>query len=221
MAAHQAPIPGILQARILEWVAVSFSSAWKWKVKVKSLSRVLLFMTPWTVGYQAPLSTGFPRQEYWSGLPLPSPFILGSGFNYHNMISVLFCMTQTYSKEKWSGFLAVSILHVVFFELVCNIKMLIGLIKWDLFSTKKKRERKEKWRNWYSQWNVCMVVQVIFSMDNIYLDVWFCFKVSLCTISHIQCITLPGMYGRMGEQNLMTLIKLEWLFTFTTAVGIC
>ena len=65
-------VPGILQARILEWVAISFSDTWKWKVKVKSLSRVLLFATPWTAAYQAPLSMGFSRQEYWSGVPLPS-----------------------------------------------------------------------------------------------------------------------------------------------------
>ena len=63
-------VPGILQARTLEWVAISFSSAWKWKVKVKSLSRVQLLATPWTVAYQAPLSVGFSRQEYWSGVPL-------------------------------------------------------------------------------------------------------------------------------------------------------
>ena len=63
----------ILQARTLEWVAISFSNAWKWKVKVKSLSRVQLFETPWTAAYQAPPSMGFSRQEYWSGLPLPSP----------------------------------------------------------------------------------------------------------------------------------------------------
>ena len=67
------PIPGILQARTLEWVAISFSSTWKWKVKVKLLSRVQLFATPWTAAYQAPLSMGFSRQEYWSGVPLPSP----------------------------------------------------------------------------------------------------------------------------------------------------
>ena len=67
------PIPGILQARTLEWVAISFSSAWKWKVKVKSLSHVWLFTTPWTTAYQAPLSKGFSRQEYWSGVPSPSP----------------------------------------------------------------------------------------------------------------------------------------------------
>ena len=72
-AAHQAPIPGILQARILAWAAISFSSAWKWKVKVKSLSHVRLFATPWTVAYQAPPSMEFSRQEYWSGVPLPSP----------------------------------------------------------------------------------------------------------------------------------------------------
>ena len=66
------PVPGILQARTLEWVAISFSNAWKWKVKVKSLSHVQLLATPWNAAYQAPLSMGFSRQEYWSGLPLPS-----------------------------------------------------------------------------------------------------------------------------------------------------
>ena len=66
------PVPGILQARTLEWVAVSFSNAWKWKVKVKSLSRVRLVATPWTAAHQAPPSMGFSRQEYWSGVPLPS-----------------------------------------------------------------------------------------------------------------------------------------------------
>ena len=66
------PVPRILQARILEWVAISFSKAWRWKVKVKSLSRVRLWATPWTVAYQAPPSMGFSRQEYWSGVPSPS-----------------------------------------------------------------------------------------------------------------------------------------------------
>ena len=69
------PVPGILQARILERVAISFSNAWKWKVKVKSLSRVQLCATPWTATYQAPPSMGFSRQEYWSGVPLPSPLL--------------------------------------------------------------------------------------------------------------------------------------------------
>ena len=68
------PVPGILQARTLEWVAISFSNAGKWKVKVKLLSRVRLLVTPWTAAYQAPPSMGFSRQEYWSGVPLPSPF---------------------------------------------------------------------------------------------------------------------------------------------------
>ena len=65
------PVPGILQARTLEWVAISFSNAWKWKVKL--LSCVRLLATPWTAAYQAAPSMGFSRQEYWSGLPLPSP----------------------------------------------------------------------------------------------------------------------------------------------------
>ena len=76
---HDSPsgshIPGILQARTLEWVAISFSNAWKWKVKLMSLSRVWLLATPWTTAYQAPPSMGFARQEYWSGVSLPSPYI--------------------------------------------------------------------------------------------------------------------------------------------------
>ena len=63
------PVPGILQARTLECVAISLSNAWKWKVKGKSLSRVRLFTTPWTAAHQAPPSMGFSRQEYWSGVP--------------------------------------------------------------------------------------------------------------------------------------------------------
>ena len=69
------PISGILQARTLEWVAISFSNAWKWKVKGKSLSCVQLLETPWTTAYQALPSMGFSRQEFWSGVPLPSPFL--------------------------------------------------------------------------------------------------------------------------------------------------
>ena len=72
------PVPGILQARTLEWVAISFSNAWKWKVKVKSFSRVRLLATPWTAAHKAPPSMGFSRQEYWSGLPLPSPISLST-----------------------------------------------------------------------------------------------------------------------------------------------
>ena len=66
------PLPRILQARVLEWGAISFSNAWKWKVKVKSLSRVWLLTTPWTAAHQALPSMAFSRQEYWSGVLLPS-----------------------------------------------------------------------------------------------------------------------------------------------------
>ena len=78
-------VPGILQARTLEWVAISFSKAWKWKVKVKLLSHVWLLATPCTAAHQAPLSMGFSRQEYWSGLPLPS---LVNGLGVPNSIMV-------------------------------------------------------------------------------------------------------------------------------------
>ena len=76
------PIPGILQARILEWVAISLSNAWMWKVKVKLLSRVWLLATPWAAAYQAPPSMGFSRQEHWSGVPLPSPASMWDECNY-------------------------------------------------------------------------------------------------------------------------------------------
>ena len=74
MAAHQAP-PSLGFSRQEHWsrVAISFSNAWKRKVKVKLLSRVRPSATPWTAAYQAPPPMGFSRQEYWSGLPLPSP----------------------------------------------------------------------------------------------------------------------------------------------------
>ena len=81
------PVPGILQPRTLEWVAISFSNAWKWKVKVKSFSRVGLLATPWTEAHQAPPSMGFSRQDYWSWVPLPSPLdtfsspLFNNGFN--------------------------------------------------------------------------------------------------------------------------------------------
>ena len=92
------PVPGILQARTLKWVAISFSNAWKWKVKVKSLSHVWLFTTPWTAAYQAPLSIGFSRQDYWSRLPLPSPhtysryhYISLTVFQRDKVLSGLWC----------------------------------------------------------------------------------------------------------------------------------
>ena len=81
------PVPGILQARTLEWVAISFSNTWKWKVKVKSFSRVQLFTTPWTAAHQAPPSMGFSRQEYWNGMPLPSP---SQSYKHHLIHSRLY-----------------------------------------------------------------------------------------------------------------------------------
>ena len=80
--------PGILQARILEWVAISFSNAWKCKVKVKSLSRVRLLATPRTAAHQAPPSMGFSRQEYWSGVPLPSLIISSKVLQIHMFKSI-------------------------------------------------------------------------------------------------------------------------------------
>ena len=81
------PIPGTLQTKTLEWVAISFSNTWKWKVKVKLLSRVQLCATPWTAAYQAPPSMGFSRQEYWSGVPSPSPQYFSTTIKIHFQFS--------------------------------------------------------------------------------------------------------------------------------------
>ena len=120
-AAHQAPVCGILQARILRWVAISFSSVGKLKVKVKLLSRVWLFLTPWTVVYQAPPSKGFPRQEYRSGLPLPSPklrlkkikYLLDTLLNCSTFVSFIFTSGSVifYNQPKQEGF-SLTVLHL-------------------------------------------------------------------------------------------------------------
>ena len=77
------PIRGILQARTLEWVAISFSNAWKWKMKVKSLSRVWPLETPWTVAFQAPPSMGLSQAR-----------VLELG-------AIAFSVLQSYSNWKW------------------------------------------------------------------------------------------------------------------------
>ena len=91
-------VPGILWARTLEWVAISFSNAWKWKVKGKSLSHVRLLATPWAAAYQAPPSMGFSRQEYWSGVPLPSPSADASG--KHKWFLYTYVSTDVGSSKK-------------------------------------------------------------------------------------------------------------------------
>ena len=112
------PVPRILQARTLEWVAISFSNAWKWKVKVKSLSRVRLFETPWTAAYQAPPSMGFSRQEYWSGLPLPSP------------IWVPICIQTTApNDDKCNNFLNTGFIYLILFGCIGS------LLRCGLFSS--------------------------------------------------------------------------------------
>ena len=102
------PVPGILQARILEWVTISFSNAWKWKMKVKSLSRARLLATQWTEAYQAPPSMGFSRQESWSGLPLPSL----ERYGRHLYVSV---------KRKWKSLSPVGLFVIPWTSIVHGI----------------------------------------------------------------------------------------------------
>ena len=95
------PVPEILQARTLEWVAISFSNAWKWKVKVKMLSCVQLFATAWTAAYQAPPSMGFSRQEYWSGVPLPSRVTVLQSLIIYWTIHLISCFKSSHH-FRWS-----------------------------------------------------------------------------------------------------------------------
>ena len=99
------PVPGILQARTLEWVAISFSNAWKWRVKVKSLSRVRLPATPWTAAHQAPPSMGFSRQEYWSMLSYCPQNTTGSEFLAQNSVGPL--CSYLCSLDSFQNFLAI------------------------------------------------------------------------------------------------------------------
>ena len=103
------PVPGILQARTLEWVAISFSNAWKWKVKVKSLSHIRLLVTPWTEAHQAPPSIGFSRQEYWSGVPLPSPT---EGLSKHKLLAWVKIASFLFSKRR-TLFLSMALKNVL------------------------------------------------------------------------------------------------------------
>ena len=125
------PVPGILQARTLEWVAISFSSARKWKVKVKSFSRVPLFVTPWTAAYQAPPSMGFSRQEYWSGVPPPSLLKRSASLQ-----SWLFSLLWTYftflhSLNKFWDLL-LSCFHILAVVTDASITIGVLIFLWDL-----------------------------------------------------------------------------------------
>ena len=141
------PVPGILQARTLEWVAIFFSNAWKGKVKVKLLSHVWLFVTPWSAAYQAPPSMGFSRQEYWSGVPLPSPvgciaiyncyvFLLDWSLD-HYVVSFLISCNILYFKiyfvwyeDCYSSFLLLAFAwHVFFHPLIFILYVSLGR-KW-------------------------------------------------------------------------------------------
>ena len=116
------PVPGILQARTLEWVAISFSNAWKWKVKW--LSRVRRVATPWTAAYQAPPSMGFSRQEYWSGVPSPSPsFCLSLTKSVH---------CQSYLDQHLFSLSSVRLFHIFAIHLYSLLTLCV--LSWDPLS---------------------------------------------------------------------------------------
>ena len=137
----QTPVPGILQARTLEWVAISFN-AWKWKVKVKSLSHVQLLATPWTAAYQALPSIGFSRQEYWSGVPLPSP------------------MTSLDSVLKSRDITLLTKVHIV--KAMVFPVVMYGCESWTI--TKAEHQRVDAFELWY--WRRLLRVPLISRRSN-------------------------------------------------------
>ena len=116
--------PGILQARTLEWVAISFSNAWKWKVKVKSLSRVRLFATPWTAAHQASPSMGFSRQEYWSGVPLPCPTSWSYGLKICKTQDLLARIWASWAYVLWCKYIIVQLLWISVWQFLINFNTL-------------------------------------------------------------------------------------------------
>ena len=139
-------VPGILQARTLEWVAIAFSNAWKWKVKVKSFSRVWLFVTPWIAAHQAPPSMGFSRQEDWSGVPLPS---LAEMLDTQRKTSVTFILFSNtfllssfacYARIMWLIFQLIDFIFIgsiLLFSPPLNLILYFGKIPKGLLFTEK------------------------------------------------------------------------------------
>ena len=127
------PVPGILHARTLEQVAISFSNAWKWKVKGKSLSQVRLLATPWTAAHQAPPSMGFSRQEWWSGVPLPSPHYYNYIYIYIYILIEYIIIIYTLLNENINH---LKMLHSSIFPLLyCNLLHIFWKknIVWELW----------------------------------------------------------------------------------------
>ena len=145
-------ILGILKARTLEWVAISFSKAWKWKVKVKSLSPVWLFVTPWTAAYQAPPSIGFSRQEYWSGVPSSSLIIAPTvAYSIYALTCLTWHLDLSSAKCIFIKFLVVlegsctqsTSVQVLWMENHCNFFFFLTV------------ENLENW--WYNQTGYCLI----------------------------------------------------------------
>ena len=124
-------VPGSLQARTLEWVAISFSNAWKWKVKGKLLSCVQVLVTPWTAAHQVPLSMGFSRQEYWSGVPLPSPAVLFNTALWWTWDQSVWYLQLCYFSQDYFGYRGLWCCHInfrIFF--VFMWKNILGILTW-------------------------------------------------------------------------------------------
>ena len=164
---------------MLEWVAISFSNAWKWEVKVKSLSRVPLFAIPWTAAYQAPPSMGFSRQEYWSRVPLPSPtypataelttadthFFCGS---YGTLQLVLFFPLQYYILDSFCYqntfyYYCFLVRHLIFFWLHSHLAQLeeIWKINWVCIGNRSSLSFRQKDKDHIHR-SYHMVISVVF-----------------------------------------------------------
>ena len=197
------PVLGILQARTLEWVAISFSNAWNWKVKVMSLSHVQLLATPWTAACQAPPSMGFSRQEYWSGVPLPSPTGYEEGLN----VLSLWCIYEYHKRRapfklpsknnplfilRWRYF------NKTHFQFTCVLFILSGqtpssdcLTSWP--------QTQESMKFWWTAENTCWESSLCLMDSRTYGHVHHC----ICN-----CILVIGLFFCLGIYHLTVLSSL-------------
>ena len=129
------PIPGILQARTLEWVVISFSNPWKWKVKMKSLSRVRLLATPWTAAYQAEkMQMNITRWGIWDKVTA----LLGLRLNLFCRLIHVFC-------KYWSNVVSKKVIHTMIFWKIVKAEI------WRNWQTSRQLLKAERHQNIYLQ----------------------------------------------------------------------
>ena len=187
-------IPGILQARTLEWVSISFSNAWQWKVKVKSLSRVRLLATPWTAAYQAPPSMGFFRQEYWSGLPLPSLSVCIT----YPLFWFLASSVRCWNYSSLTSFLC--------FQPRCKVMSIHDRLFWKTCQKATQLKNiftcvEDLWYFLFPSWHILILSSVMQTQKS-----WNVFSLASCFYNLVKVLDFVPTYYRFCETCLLSFL---------------